>query len=75
MSFGDHFYRTDHKNDDGVTSGVGLHGTGLPMFNGTNVSHGCVRVDNKTMDEFYDIAPNHGAGTKIIMYDQLGGKI
>lgn len=75
FSFGNHFYRTNHRNDNKQLSGVGLHGTGRPFFNGTNLSHGCVRLDNDVIDQFYEIAPKHGAGTKVIMYDKYGGKL
>lgn len=69
-SFGPWFYRTNHKNNgSSEASGVGLHGTGFPIFNGTNVSHGCIRVDNRAIRRFHRIAPNQGAGTKIVMYD------
>lgn len=75
-AFGEHFYRTNHKNDgSSQLSGVGLHGTGTAFLNGTNISHGCVRVDNDVICDFYEKAPNHGAGTKIIMYDKQGGKL
>lgn len=75
-SFGPWFYRTNHKNNGSdKTSGVGIHGTGFPIFNGTNVSHGCVRVDNRAIRKFHKIAPNQGAGTKIVMYDENGGTI
>lgn len=66
-SFGPYFYRTNHKNDNGVASGVGLHGTGFPILNGSNVSHGCMRIDNDDIETFYKVAPNHGANTKIIV--------
>lgn len=67
-SFGPYFYRTNHKNEDsGNLSGVGLHGTGFPILNGSNVSHGCVRIDNKDIETFYNTAPNKGANTKIII--------
>lgn len=67
-SFGPYFYRTDHKNtDSGNLSGVGLHGTGFPILNGSNVSHGCVRIDNKDIETFYNTAPNKGANTRIII--------
>lgn len=69
MSFGPYFYRTNHKNNNGAASGVGLHGTGMPIFNGSNISHGCMRVDNSTIKQFYKKAPNRGSGTKIIISD------
>lgn len=69
MSFGPYFYRTNHKNNKGGASGVGLHGTGMPIFNGSNISHGCMRVDNSTIKQFYKKAPNRGAGTRIIISD------
>lgn len=75
-AFGEHFYRTNHKNNgSSQLSGVGLHGTGTAFLNGTNISHGCVRVDNDVICDFYEKAPKHGAGTKIIMYDKQGGKL
>lgn len=67
FSFGPYFYRTNHTNDNGNSSGVGLHGTGLPLLNGTCVSHGCMRIDNNDIRKFHKIAPNRGAGTKIII--------
>ena len=63
MSFGDYFYRTNHKNDGGGLSHVGIHGTGMPIFNGSKVSHGCIRVDNHAIKKFHKIAPNNGAGS------------
>ncbi len=69
MSFGSYFYRTNHTNDNGNPSGVGIHGTGNPLFNGMNISHGCFRVDNKAIEEFNRIAPNKGAGASIIIYE------
>lgn len=75
-SFGPWFYRTNHRNNGSdKASGVGIHGTGFPIFNGTNVSHGCVRVDNRAIRKFHRIAPNQGAGVKIVMYDENGGII
>jgi lipoprotein-anchoring transpeptidase ErfK/SrfK len=44
-----------------------LHGTGFPILNGSNVSHGCMRIDNDDIETFYKVAPNHGANTKIIV--------
>lgn len=67
-SFGPYFYRTNHKNEDsGNLSNVGLHGTGFPILNGSNVSHGCIRIDNDDLETFYNTAPNKGANTKIII--------
>lgn len=73
--FGTWFYRTSHKYKNGTSSGIGIHGTGSPIFNGTNVSHGCIRVDNKAIEKFYKTAPNKGAGTKIVIYDKNGGAL
>ena len=65
--FGPYFLQNNHKNNKSKSlSGVGLHGTGTPFLNGSNVSHGCMRIDNDAIREFYNIAPNRGAGTKII---------
>lgn len=76
FSFGKYFWRTNHKNNNSdQLSGVGLHGTGRPFFNGTRVSHGCVRLDNSTIKKFYELAPKHGANTKVVMYDELGGEL
>lgn len=70
MDFGPYFYRTDHRNNGSKSlSGVGLHGTGTSFLNGSNVSHGCMRIDNDDIQEFYKTAPNRGAGTKIIISD------
>lgn len=67
-SFGPYFYRTNHKNDNSTSlSGVGLHGTGFPILNGSNVSHGCIRIDNDDIETFYNTSPNKGANTKIII--------
>lgn len=71
-SFGSHFYRTSHN--DGK-SGVGLHGTGNPLFNGMNISHGCIRIDDSAIKKFHDIAPNNGKGTKIVIYERKGGQL
>lgn len=70
MSFGTYFYRTNHKNKNGQFSGVGLHGTGFPIANGSNISHGCIRIDNDDIEKFHSIAPNRGAGTAIIISDK-----
>lgn len=70
MSFGTYFYRTNHN---GGRSGVGLHGTGNPLFNGMNISHGCFRVDNRAIEKFHKIAPRQGRGTKIVVYEKQGG--
>ena len=68
--FGPYFYRTNHRNNGSKSlSGVGLHGTRTPFLNGSNVSHGCMRIDNDDIQEFYKTAPNRGAGTKIIISD------
>jgi lipoprotein-anchoring transpeptidase ErfK/SrfK len=68
LSFGPYFYRTNHKNPkSSKVSGIGLHGTGFPMFNGTQVSHGCIRIDNDDIRQFHKIAPKHGTNTKIII--------
>ena len=70
FSFGPYFYRTNHKNNGASRlSGIGFHGTGFPLLNGTNVSHGCMRIDNGDIEEFYQTAPNHGANTKIVITD------
>jgi len=69
MSFGTYFYRTNHTNNDGSSSGVGIHGTGNPLFNGMNISHGCFRVDNRAIEKFNKIAPNKGAGANIVIYE------
>lgn len=70
FSFGPYFYRTNHKNNGSSTlSGVGLHGSGLPFLNGTAVSHGCMRIDNDDLKKFHEIAPRHGANTKIVITD------
>lgn len=45
----------------------GSHGTGFPILNGSNVSHGCLRIDNDDIETFYKIAHNHGANTKVII--------
>lgn len=74
-SFGKYFYRTNHRNKSGSSSGVGIHGTGNPLFNGMNISHGCFRVDNRAIEKFHDIAPNNGGGSKIIIYEKKGGMI
>lgn len=69
FDFGTYFYRTNHTNPGGSLSGIGLHGTGTPFLNGSNISHGCMRIDNSDIEKFYKIAPNRGAGTKIIISD------
>lgn len=69
MSFGTYFYRTNHTNDNGSSSGVGIHGTGNPLFNGMNISHGCFRVDNGAIEKFNKVAPNKGAGANITIYE------
>lgn len=68
MSFGDYFYRTNHKNDSGGLSHVGIHGTGMPIFNGSKASHGCIRIDNRAIKKFHKVAPNNGAGSQIVIY-------
>lgn len=72
--FGTYFYRTNHKYPNGKLSGIGLHGTGSPIFNGMDVSHGCVRLDNKDIEWFHDNFKNSGAGTRFIIYKN-GGKL
>ena len=75
MSFGPWFYRTSHRYKSGSISGIGIHGTGKPIRNGTNVSHGCIRVDNDAIERFHDTAPNKGAGTTIAIYEKNGGTL
>lgn len=71
ISFGPYFYRTNHRNSNsGKASGIGLHGTGFPILNGSNVSHGCIRIDNRDIRKFYETAPRNGANTKIIITDK-----
>lgn len=68
--YGGYYYATSHKNDDSKQfSGVGLHGTGTPYLNGTNLSHGCIRIDNKVIEDFYNSAPKKGQGAQIIIYE------
>lgn len=74
-SFGTYFYRTNHANHNGGVSGVGIHGTGTPLFNGMNISHGCFRVDNSAIEKFHEIAPNNGRGAQIVIYEQHGGTL
>ncbi len=70
-SFGNWFFRTNHTNDDGSPSGVGLHGTGWSFLNGGDISHGCIRADNDFINKLHDL----GGARKIIIYDKKGGKI
>lgn len=67
-SFGRYFYRTSHN---GGSSGIGLHGTGNPLFNGMNISHGCIRIDNSAIEKFHEIAPNNGRGASIVIYEKM----
>lgn len=68
-AFGHHFFRTNHTNDNGVSSGIGLHGTGNPLFNGGNISHGCIRTDNSFIDKLYKL----GGAPTITIYEKQGG--
>ena len=71
-SFGKWFYRTNHTNKNGGASGVGLHGTGNPLFNGINISHGCVRTDNSFINKMHDQLPRPKS---IIIYEKQGGTL
>lgn len=72
MSFGKWFYRTNHTNKNGGASGVGLHGTGNPFFNGINISHGCIRTDNSFINKMHD---QLAQPKSITIYEKQGGTI
>lgn len=70
-SFGPWYFRTDHRNDTGEASAVGLHGTGFPLWLGSNVSHGCIRTPNGFVQKLHDV----GGARKIILYEKNGNKL
>ena len=72
MSFGKWFYRTNHKNKNGTASGVGLHGTGNPVFNGLNISHGCIRTDNSFINKMHD---QLAQPRSVTIYEKQGGNL
>jgi len=49
--------------------GIGIHGTHDPKSIGTNASEGCIRLNNKDVDELRNIiySDNKGIGTRVII--------
>ena len=54
---------TSFRGGDGV---IGIHGTDEPEALGTDVSHGCVRVDNDVITSMAGLIP---LGTPVIITD------
>jgi lipoprotein-anchoring transpeptidase ErfK/SrfK len=45
--------------------GYGIHGTNDPSSIGTSASNGCIRMNNRDVEELYDILP-YGVDVEIV---------
>ncbi|MCU6713207.1 L,D-transpeptidase family protein [Paenibacillus sp. J5C_2022] len=49
----------------------GIHGTNRPNSIGQHLSHGCIRMQNRDVEELYDIIP---IGTKVTIFGHVLGE-